>query len=123
MIQLKDLDLEMTEVIDGELGSIVGGDSGLTPIGYSDLTFKAQGVLGGASQYSAAWQNGYGWGAAINTSGTGSFTAPLGNSSSVDLQYNANTNAYQGTVKWRVGESPAVQTVNKIDIFADPFSR
>ena len=27
MIQLKDLDLEMTEVLDGELGSIVGGDS------------------------------------------------------------------------------------------------
>ncbi len=123
MIQLKDLDLEMTEVLNGELGSIVGSGSGLTPIGYNDLTFKAQGVIGGASQYSAAWQNGYGWGVGANTSGTVTGSIPLGNSSSADLQYNVNTNAYQGTLKVRIGESPAVQTVNKIDIFADPFSR
>jgi hypothetical protein len=34
MIQLKDLDLEMTEVLDGELGSIVGGGFGFTESGW-----------------------------------------------------------------------------------------
>jgi hypothetical protein len=37
MIQLKDLDMEMTEVLDIDLGSIGGSGSGLTPIGYNDI--------------------------------------------------------------------------------------
>jgi hypothetical protein len=45
MIQLKDLDLEMTEVLDGDLGSIVGGsDFGFG--GFSSIQFKEDQLKG-----------------------------------------------------------------------------
>jgi hypothetical protein len=120
MIQLNDLRKELTEILDDDLVLVVGGGSGLTPIGYNDLTFKTQGTFGGASQYSAAWQNGYGWGVGINTSGTVSGIIPLGNSSSAELQYNPS-GSYQGTVKVRIGNSPSAALVQQINPFASPF--
>jgi hypothetical protein len=56
MIQLKDLDMEMTEVLNGDLGSIVGGDSassGLSGLkstsSLSNATFKSEGNLSGGN--------------------------------------------------------------------------
>jgi hypothetical protein len=108
MIQLKDLDMEMTEVLDCDLGSIVGGDSavsglsGLKSTGsLSSLVIKSEGnLLSNTNTSSLSYTTPGGWGFGADTSGSFSVKAPLGNSSNASVQYNVNTKGYQAQATW-----------------------
>jgi hypothetical protein len=126
MIQLKDLDLEMTEVLDGELGSVVGGsDFGFG--GFSSSNYSSPMSLGTSLQdfmtpstsstvglsYNGNIKND-GWtglgvkytsGASsynANLSGTMGFSTPTGNSSSVEASYNPWSGNMSANWNWKL---------------------
>lgn len=107
MIQLKDLDMELTEVLNGELGSVVGGDaaSGLSGLNstssLSSLVFKSEGnLLYNTNVSSLSYTTRGGWGFGADTSGTFSVQAPIGNSSNASIQYNVNSSNYKAQATW-----------------------
>jgi hypothetical protein len=95
MIQLKDLDLEMTEVLDGDLGSIVGGDS-----------FHQKGFIGldGISNQglSASWKiKGTATTLGANSNGTLSVDTNLNSNLQLTGAVNVSDGAYKANVVYK----------------------